>query len=90
MILNEPVLACPALPESETLFGEEAELLVTITAPLNVPALFGVKTTAKWVVSPGCKVRGTGGIEAKENGPGLMVSPLIDRLAVPEFCMATV
>ena len=79
---------CTPVPDSETIVGDPAALLVILSVPATVPCADGVNVTLILVVLPAAKISGSVGATATVKGV-LAAMLLTVRLAVPELFSAT-
>jgi hypothetical protein len=66
-----------------------AALVEIVRVPVKFPADGGAKVMPRCAVSPGCKVRGTGGLKARANCDELTRKPLSVRAEPPELLTVT-
>ena len=89
VMVKELVVTWLPAPVSETVFGEDGALLVTVSVPEIVPAAVGVRLSSTCVVPPGANVAGSDGLETMAKELGLAVIAESDRAAAPVFFRVT-
>lgn len=77
------------MPDSVTVFGELAALLVIVKEPVRVPAAVGAKVTLIAQLAPGATVAPVQVPVAVNSGFGDVATVVIVRDAVPEFVTVT-